>query len=161
MADASKEQLYEIAAAIESRPVMGHWKHMRADKDAAAIRYDAAEIERLRAENATLINDNDTGCSVNTNLNREVTRLRAALDASEERSKACDQIADGDYGWENLSPLCVATMSVCRLRSNYEQALAMLVRLTEACEHYRNDMMPGAVWDEEVDRAFAFLRGGV
>lgn len=60
---------------------------------------------------------------------KEIERLTRERDQAEERSKACDQIAEGDYGWETLERLCVATMSVCRLRSNYERQRAALRRI--------------------------------
>ena len=67
-------------------------------------------------------------------LRTELERMTYERDQAEERSKACDQIADGDYGWQNLAPLCMATMSVCRLRSNYERLRAALERLEEGLQ---------------------------
>jgi hypothetical protein len=37
-----------------------------------------------------------------------------------------------------------------------ERLRAALERLTKACEDYQSDKIPGAVWDEEVERARAF-----
>lgn len=51
----------------------------------------------------------------------ELADLTAKLNAAEERSKACDQIAEGDEGWEVLRNLCMSTMSVASLRDEYEQ----------------------------------------
>ena len=64
-----------------------------------------------------------------------IRELEAALDNAEERSKACDQIAEGDYGWENIFPLCVATMSVCRLRSDYERLRSELLECQSFIEN--------------------------
>ncbi len=91
-AQSSKEQLYEIAAAIESRPVMGHWKHMRADKDAAAIRYAAAEIERLESCIRGLSSHAMKAAA-------EETRLRAALEGIREGYDGCDNCIGQACTW--------------------------------------------------------------
>lgn len=61
-------------------------------------------------------------------LGNEVNQLKASLDSAEERSKACDQIAEGEEGWQALRDLCVATMSVAELRDRYERLQATLMR---------------------------------
>ena len=85
---------------------------------------EAAPFERLKT---AVMRERDR-------LRTELERMTYERDRAEERSKACDQIADGDYGWQNLAPLCMATMSMCRLRSNYERLRAALERLEEGLQ---------------------------
>jgi hypothetical protein len=51
---------------------------------------------------------------------RYIEQLRQRLDEGEERSKACDHIAEGLEGWQVLRNLCMSTQSVAALRDQYD-----------------------------------------
>ena len=61
-------------------------------------------------------------------------RLKEKADAEMERVKACEHIAEGDEGWEQLTNLCPSTAAVATLRAELQQANER-IRELETCEH--------------------------
>lgn len=62
--------------------------------------------------------------------------LEADFDANVERLKACEQIAEGDEGWEVLRNLCPSTAAVAHVRDRLdalEGFVAQVADLTGPC----------------------------
>jgi hypothetical protein len=68
-----------IADTIESRPVLGHWPHMRAKPDADYLRAVAKEREDLREERDGALGALARSAALITPLHNRIERLETAI----------------------------------------------------------------------------------
>lgn len=66
-----------------------------------------------------------------------IEALGAKSDAEMEHVKACEHIAEGDEGWEELRNICPSTAAVSRLRDGYTAGLELSAELGARSIDYR------------------------
>ncbi len=74
---------------------------------------------------------NISATKVSDAINASITAAREKADAEMLRVKACEHIAEGDEGWEQLSNLCQSTAAVAKLREQLAAAKAALEAIKE------------------------------
>ena len=68
-------------------------------------------------------------------LEKRIEELGRKSDEEMERVKACEHIAEGENGWEQVSNLCPSTAAVSVLRRNHDKLWKMVERLNEYAKH--------------------------
>jgi len=84
----------------------------------ASYRFDQSRLPQIRA--------------IADAHNASITAEREKADKEMERVKACEHIAEGDEGWEQLSNLCPSTAAVAKLRTDFQQLDEQLATEREA-----------------------------
>lgn len=98
----------------------------------------STELEQDQASfaKATVEIENEKLRATLAERDREIARLAEKSDAEMLRVKACEHIADGDEGWENLRNECPSTAAVARLRDELARKDAALQPFAKLADSY-------------------------